>query len=329
MERCSSEQCNNTDGSFFVTDHASGSIVCQLCGVVQMDNMIMYDYNTSVHSSVVKDNNFGSIVPSSLVFTTYKDDRLVYMSMKRLNAMLSYTYEQRLERKITEIVLNVGVQLNLPEPVVDETKYIFLKIRKKSSKIIRGNVRSGLIGACVYIACKIDGIERSKHDICKCLCISLTHFNKGNHLVHELTMDKEDEYTAKINANASYNTDNSEWDFLSKCIALKLSTRVKKRCVEKREILSSKFSHIMPKSFDASVVAFVVKKELRLETPDFVEIGTVFNVCVPVMKKTIASIKKITKSNSKTTKTISDLKIESKVKVTATGVKKTCDFLES
>ena len=81
---------------------------------------------------------------------------------------LTGTYQKNLINALSDMN-NIQIKLSLPESVVEFAAYIFRKASER--RLIQGRTIKGMVGACVYLACRNGDIARSMADIARVLNI--------------------------------------------------------------------------------------------------------------------------------------------------------------
>ena len=166
-----------------ICDENTGEQICKNCGQVLVQNMVDHSYdgfnddfkNTrtgpkisiTMHdgglSTVIGKSNFdssGKAVPygmkSSLKRMRMWDSRSKAETTSQRNLMVALLEINKLKEK-----------LSLSDAIIERSAYFYRKAAEK--KLIRGRTVKGIVGACIYAACRDLGTTRTIIEISKCM----------------------------------------------------------------------------------------------------------------------------------------------------------------
>jgi len=165
-----------------ITDFETGEMICQNCGMVLQDN-ISYnrqDDNTLTNSSTypTQVSNRSSLRFHDMGLATVIDkfnhdstgkplDYKMRQEMKRLRlwdsrSQAKSTFGRNLRTALSEME-KLKEKLSLSDVIIERAAYIYRKAAK--AQLIRGRSIKGVLGACVYIACREMDAPRTIIDI--------------------------------------------------------------------------------------------------------------------------------------------------------------------
>jgi transcription initiation factor TFIIB len=109
---------------------------------------------------------------------SHQNNESMYMKIVKQHAgFLSMTYRERSMLAIFDHIGNVASSNNIPAVIIEQAKNYYKAVADK--KISRGDNRSGLIAAAVYMACKCSKVPRSAREVAKFFNIDLPTMTKG------------------------------------------------------------------------------------------------------------------------------------------------------
>ena len=120
------------------------------------------------------------LLPESSVGTVvsnqFSKDKGMY-KVKQYQSWTSMTYKERSKYKVFIEITEVCKKNSLPQVIINEAKSLYKII--SDTKISRGNNRKGIIGACIYFACKTCNVSRSSKEIADMFNIKISILTKG------------------------------------------------------------------------------------------------------------------------------------------------------
>jgi len=182
----SSERRNDScNDSFVVTDFETGEIICQNCGTViqSVDSQNYSDGNLfkkidyASHGGNISSLRFHDMGLATIIGKTNRDSsgKSFGFPMKQaLNRMRLWdsrsqaktTSEQNLRYALLEME-KLKEKLSLSDSIIERSAYVYRKAAK--AQLIRGRSIKGVLGACVYIACREMDATRTIIEISKSL----------------------------------------------------------------------------------------------------------------------------------------------------------------
>ena len=136
-------ECNGTD---FVDDRASGDTICTGCGLVAEAHAFQNPY---VHDGAP----LGTTLTSQTIAKCPR--RLLYATgdASRMRGLITSSCDLQ----------SCAARVGLPEMVVQTALSMWEKLLEE--RLCKGDLRKGLVGACLYFACKACSLARSKATI--------------------------------------------------------------------------------------------------------------------------------------------------------------------
>ena len=169
--------------SIKITDLETGEVICKNCGQVLVQNMVDHSYygliddfknprtgpkmSMIMHygglSTVIGKSNFDSSgkavsygMKSSLKRMRMWDSRSKATNSSQRNLMVALLEINKLKEK-----------MSLSDAIIERSAYFYRKAAEK--KLIRGRTITGIVGACIYAACRDLGTTRTIIEISKCM----------------------------------------------------------------------------------------------------------------------------------------------------------------
>lgn len=162
------KKCECGAKNSLVTDKKSGIIVCNECGTVFENEFV--DMGAEYRYYGASDSK--SADPTRV---TYMDSMLPQLSscshiggdyrMNRLNRWITIPYKEKSLWNVFTIIMGICSMNKLNKNITNFAKMLYKEVRDK--KLSRGNVRKGLIAACIYNSCKIHNCSRTPKQIAK------------------------------------------------------------------------------------------------------------------------------------------------------------------
>jgi len=165
-----------------VTDINTGEIACMNCGAVLSERVVdsgpenlgvsgeEYQANSRVGRKIslkMIDMGLSTIIESKDKDATGKglsneNKRMFYrLRMWDRNSRSASTVKSF--QKAFTMLDGISAKLGLPEPVIEQTAYLFRKIAAK--KILAGRSTAGILCAAIYITCRMTNIPRTLQDV--------------------------------------------------------------------------------------------------------------------------------------------------------------------
>jgi len=165
-----------------ITDLATGEIACSCCGTVISEKSIDMGNESSGISGKEYLNNartgqrislkMADMGLSTIIESKDKDSTGKSLSAENKRAFFRLRKWDRNSRlanteksyiKAFTLLDGIRAKLGLPDAVVEETAYLFRKIR--SRKILSGRSNAGILCAATYIACRLTNTPRTIQDV--------------------------------------------------------------------------------------------------------------------------------------------------------------------
>jgi transcription initiation factor TFIIB len=210
-------------------DSVNGYKICTNCGLVLshlLENDAEWRWYGAHDSKGLDPTRCGipvnPLLPKSSMGTYIGGNK--YGSLQRLHSWNAMPSDERSLWHVFEDI-NIKTQNSgLVSKIKDEAKMYYKMLSCKSECIegilTRGTVREGIKAACLFVACKNNGVPRSSIEISKMFGIQPTDVTKGLKKFIEIEMKKD----IQINVNVS-----NPQDFVKRyCSKLLISKRIEK-----------------------------------------------------------------------------------------------------
>lgn len=212
-----------------VTDIENGEICCITCGVVMSDVISVvsepYDKDGASRSQhfpvnyAMGDRALGSLITKSgsgkkLNYTT----KLIVVGKGQAKGLIEF-------RKVSD-------KLNLPEYVVEEATKCFVFIRKKG--FLKGREINSIVGACIYLFSKKNGLNLTLKQICEKLSIN-----------QKVLYSHYSDLCKKLDIDFSNMSPSLPIDYVEQlCSKFKLDRKIRIKCVELVKNMQDKQFHV-------------------------------------------------------------------------------------
>ena len=167
-----------------ITDLATGEIACTSCGSVISEKVVdsgpesigmtgeEYQNNSRVGRKIslkMIDMGLSTIIESKDKDATGKglsaENRRMFYRLRMWDRNSRSANSVKSFQKAFTMLDGIAAKLGLPEPVIEQTAYIFRKIAAK--KILAGRSTVGILCAAVYITCRMTNTPRTLQDVAK------------------------------------------------------------------------------------------------------------------------------------------------------------------
>ncbi len=187
-------QCPNceTDDNL-INDTKLGVVICNSCGQV-IENILdgvgeWRSYDDDCKESLIRCNGYivSRLLPQSSLGTTIGHSNWK-SRIQRLHKWSKMPYKERSLNDVFKLMDNVCSKACILKCVVDDAKIMYKAIsesrhftgkNKNKYIIIRGDILTGIIAACVYFACQRKGMTRSPKEIAKIFAIDYSDMTRG------------------------------------------------------------------------------------------------------------------------------------------------------
>ena len=238
-----------------------GYIVCTECGIHNgniIDHTAEWRYYGSEDSKSSDPTRCGGpinpLLPKSSMGTYIGGNK--FGSLQRLHSWNAMPSDERSLWHVFEDI-NIKTQNSgLVAKIKDEAKMYYKMLSTKSECIegilTRGTVREGIKAACLFVACKNNGVPRSSVEISKMFGINPTDVTKGLKKFIEIEMKKD----IQINVNVS-----NPQDFVKRyCSKLLISKKIEKIAliISKRAQRLGIVKDYTPPSIAAGIIYLII-----------------------------------------------------------------------
>ena len=164
-------------------DNNTGEQICRKCGQILNNNMIDYSYDgfnedlknlrtgpkisITIHdgglSTIIGRSNFDSSGNAVSYRMKGKLNRMRIWDSRSKSSTIAY-------RNLTIALVEINKlkeKLSLSDAIIERAAYFYRKASEK--KLIRGRTVKGIVGACIYAACRDLGTTRTIIEISKCM----------------------------------------------------------------------------------------------------------------------------------------------------------------
>ena len=263
------------------TIKTNNEIICPQCGTIK-DGIIDFNAEWRYYGSEDSKNSdptrcglpTNELLPQSSLGSTISFKMGESWDMRKIrnyhqwNAM---PYKERSLYNVFDGIQERAKNNGIPQCMIEEGKNLYKKISEV--KIHRGSNRNGIIAACIYKACILQGSPRSAKEIAEIFKLNITHMTKGCKKFDEI-----------INLNICNNnfvshTSTKSIDFVHRfCSKLNIGNNIYKIC-----------EHVCLKAEEYNLVSKCI--------PPSIATGSIFLVCyllnIKISKKEISTICKI------------------------------------
>ena len=210
----------------------SGAYYCSSCGMFQKKMLNQkYTYNNFYNDNNVNPCRVGSatniLLPKSSlgsVISNRGHSSYNYVKMAKYNSWNSMPYKERSQWKIFTQITEACTKNKLPKIIIEDSKIYYKHLSENI--ISRGSNRKGLIGACVYNACKKQKVPRSCKEIAEIFNIELKEITRGCKKFNELW--RLYNTNTNLNKNNTFNRSSNPLDYIDRfCSKLNIPTNLK------------------------------------------------------------------------------------------------------
>ncbi|RWS04246.1 transcription initiation factor IIB-like isoform X1 [Dinothrombium tinctorium] len=165
--------CREHPDASLIEDYRAGDMICSQCGLVVGDRVVdvgsewrtfSNDKNSSDPSRVGASENHllnGSDLSTIIARTgeaSNEDGTPKYQNRKHMSSS-----DRALINAFREIS-NMSDRINLPKTIVDRANLLFKQVH--DGKTLKGRSNDAIASACLYIACRQEGVPRTFKEIC-------------------------------------------------------------------------------------------------------------------------------------------------------------------
>jgi len=167
---------------------------CEYGGLID-DNAEWRNYSSDDHR-MTDPTRCGSSINPLLIESSYgtslgHSTNNYFNHLKKINNWQSMPYHERSLKKVFDSLTQNGYNSGLTLNIVEFSHKLFSEVSKLQNvvgetKLSRGDIRDGLIAACLFYACKEYEVSRSPQEIGKNCNIQTSDVTRGINLFYEL-----------------------------------------------------------------------------------------------------------------------------------------------
>ena len=208
--------------------YQDGTNYCSICGIYQnktlsqdveryygeLDNKSSNPERLGMPTNILlPESSLGSLISTN--------SSVSFKKMIQYNIWNSMPYKERSQLKVFTEIASKTKSFGIPKIIVEQAKTYYKIISENS--IHRGSNRSGLIAACMYMACQKENVPRSTKEIASIFNINIQDMTKGCKKFKEIFRLNDIEIV-KINSS-------NPMDYIDRfCSNLQLSNDIKYIC---------------------------------------------------------------------------------------------------
>jgi len=231
-----------------------------------------YQKNTQRCDTTVDANPYSRDVGGS--YTPFHKKSLI----GKLQIQQTFSHKQKTYWTTGNQFEQIASSLNLRRDVIDGAKMYWYKYME-SGKLTRASVRRGLIASCLFYSCIQNKVPIERDEIIKAFGCDTKTLSKGEKVLFEILEAEKSVYVG-----VQIEESNS---FVRYCSVLKLPWKVSTTCNDLFEKYQIQMQAVSPKSAVGGILAYVVKYQLGLKTPNKTIISATVDVCTPTLNKVI------------------------------------------
>lgn len=180
--------CKKCKKNYGINDFNNGFVLCKNCGLV-LKKIInvnaewrFYGVNDSKSIDPTRCGApINPLLPKSSLGTYISGNR--YGSLQRLHSWSAMPSNERSLWEEFQKINRFTQNSDISKKIIDKSKYYYKMISEKDPKLTgiltRGNVRIGILAACVYISCKNNKIPRRASEIAELFEITTSDVTRG------------------------------------------------------------------------------------------------------------------------------------------------------
>ena len=188
----------NKEGTIY-HDVKNGYELCKVCGLIYgklIENTAEWRWYGSLDSKGLDPTRCGipinPLLPKSSMGTFIGGNK--YGSLQRLHSWNAMPSDERSLWHVYEDINRKTQNSDLVAKIIDESKVYYKMLsysdKKMKGVLTRGIVRESIKAACIFVACKNNGVPRSSSEIAKMFGIQTTDVTKGLKKFIEIEMKK-------------------------------------------------------------------------------------------------------------------------------------------
>jgi transcription initiation factor TFIIB len=162
--------CPDCGGHALIEDPHRGELICSTCGTVVEDESFDFSQERRAFTAEEVENRkhngspisaLSDISWTTVIKTTDKNSSSELKRAVKWNSRLSWD-KKNLLIAVNEIK-RICTNLSLPRIVAETAATLYKKVQKLN--VLRGRSINGFVGACVYLACRMNKIPRSVNEV--------------------------------------------------------------------------------------------------------------------------------------------------------------------
>jgi len=168
-------RCGNHPNTPLVEDYRAGDMICPECGVVVGDRVVDVGNEWRTFSNDTGDKDKSRVGGSENPFLSGSDLSTMVGSDRGSGGadIQSYARIQNRssvsgsDRTLLSAIREIGAmaaRINLPKMITDRANQLFKQVNDQ--KTLKGRRNEAIVSACLYIACRQEGVPRTFKEIC-------------------------------------------------------------------------------------------------------------------------------------------------------------------
>lgn len=301
---CCNPNCYATIENNTIIDKVTGDLICEACGTINstvIDNK--QEWNTYDNDNSSKErcgqpiNNLLSEKSQNTTMISNTKFKKCSPNLQRFHNFDQSYYKDRVLVKTYQMIDNICNNLDIQSSIAHKAKWLYQMCY--SFKINRGNVKTGVICACIYLSCKYNNTSNITFSkLANQTNINRKHVNNGVKIVEKIMWDSPTYKELVINSDNHYN------DFMGYIFNISASINIKGKDLIKLTTFSKKVEQI-PQFYEmktnqlaSSTICIFTETQL----PELYNNGKLKNtICIyidislPTLTKKINELKELTK----------------------------------
>ena len=205
----SSNVCTNcgTDTLFY----QEGAMFCKTCGEfqeVRINQEQEWRYYGDSDSKSTDPTRVGmpmnNLLPISSLGTMISNQgkhTFDFDKIRQYHSWNTMPYKERSLYKIYEKLQNKALAAGVPPYIIKNAQCMYKLLSE--TRISRGSNRKGLMGACIYIACKLEGVPRSAKEVAEIYDLKVNEMTRGvKKFLEIMNMVKKNTVNYKVQATS-------------------------------------------------------------------------------------------------------------------------------
>ncbi|KAM4641362.1 transcription initiation factor IIB-like [Discoglossus pictus] len=188
--------CPNHPDALLVEDYRAGDMICSECGLVVGDLVdVGSEWRTFSNDKATKDPSRAGDTQnplrsggdlSTMTGKGTGSASFEFGNSKYRNRRTMSSSDSAMMNAFKEIT-NMADRINLPRNIVDQTNNLFKQVYEQKS--LKGRSNDAIASACLYIACRQEGVPRTFKEICAVSRISKKEISRCLKLILKANVD--------------------------------------------------------------------------------------------------------------------------------------------